>query len=146
MSRAFVKENDDEPEAAVIRPRREYPYYVTPAGLDALRERWQAASASHNAREAKELQQLLDAAEVIDPASQHRKTVEFGATVTIELPDKRVQRYCIVGEDEADPFAGTISWLSPLAQALWERRAGARVLWERPAGNVNVRLISVEYQ
>lgn len=146
MSRAFVKESDREPEIAIVRPQRQHPYYVTPAGYGQLQQRAAEAKAAGNAREAQDLQDRIDEAEVIDPASRSVKTVDFGARVTIELPDKTRQTYQIVGEDEADPLHGTISWLSPLAQALWERRSGARTLWERPAGNVSVRLVSVEYR
>ncbi|HSZ50028.1 MAG TPA: GreA/GreB family elongation factor, partial [Caulobacteraceae bacterium] len=39
-------------------------------------------------------------------------------TITIEREDGRVQRFRIVGEDEADPKEGRISYVSPLARAL----------------------------
>lgn len=145
MSRAFVKEDDREPEP-VPRAVRQHPYLVTPAGFERLKERLAGALAEQSARLAEELQQKIDEAQVIDPASQGLKTVDFGATVSVEMPDKSHQTYQVVGEDEADPLHGTISWLSPLAQALWQKRAGARAVWQRPAGNVSVRIVSVEYR
>ena len=54
------------------------------------------------------------------PADQ----VQFGRTVAIEREDGRRQSYRIVGEDEADPARGSISYVSPLARALLGRRAG----------------------
>jgi transcription elongation GreA/GreB family factor len=37
-----------------------------------------------------------------------KPTVAFGSTVTFRRDDGRVQKYYIVGEDEADPKAGSI--------------------------------------
>ena len=50
--------------------------------------------------------------------------VMFGCTVTIEREDGRVQTFRIVGEDEADPQAGSISYVSPMARALLGKAAG----------------------
>jgi len=54
-----------------------------------------------------------------DPARVH-----FGCTVTIARDDGRRQSYRIVGEDEADPSAGRLSYVSPLAQALMRKQVG----------------------
>ena len=50
--------------------------------------------------------------------------MQFGSTVTIEREDGRRQTFRIVGEDEADPAKGTISYVSPLARALIGKRVG----------------------
>ena len=50
--------------------------------------------------------------------------VHFGSTVTILREDGRRQTYRIVGEDEADPPAGTLSYVSPVAQALMGKQVG----------------------
>ena len=55
-------------------------------------------------------------AEVVPDPVDHSH-VRFGSTVTFKREDGREQSYRIVGEDEADPGAGTISYVSPLAQA-----------------------------
>ena len=52
------------------------------------------------------------------PAPESNAVVAFGSTVTFSRDDGRVQTYRIVGEDEADPKAGSISYVSPIAQAL----------------------------
>jgi transcription elongation GreA/GreB family factor len=54
--------------------------------------------------------------------------VRFGSRVTIEREDGRRQTWRIVGEDEADPANGTISYVSPLATALMRRAAGDVVI------------------
>ena len=51
-------------------------------------------------------------------------TVAFGSTVTFRRDDGRVQTYRIVGEDEADPKAGSISFVSPVATLLMGKAAG----------------------
>jgi transcription elongation GreA/GreB family factor len=53
--------------------------------------------------------------------------VHFGSTVTIEREDGRRQTFRIVGEDEADPAKGTISYVSPVARALTGKRVGDMV-------------------
>jgi transcription elongation GreA/GreB family factor len=54
-------------------------------------------------------------------------TIQFGHAVTIRRGDGRQQTYRIVGEDEADPRRGRISYVSPLARALLESRMGDTV-------------------
>lgn len=145
MSRAFVKEDDNETEVVAKRPQRQHPYYVTPAGYERLAQQLAAAQASSDEHSAENLQERLDAAIVVRPEEQPRDLVRFGAGVTVEAPDRKRSTYRIVGEDEADPLHGSISWLSPLAQALLEHHAGDRVVWQRPAGNVPLKIVSISY-
>lgn len=145
MSRAFVKDDDDGPEPVIPRPVREHPYFVTPEGYRELEQRLAQAQAAEDAREVESLGERIEAAVVVDPRDQPAGTVAFGAKVTVEDPKGQKQTYRIVGEDEADPLQGTISWLSPLAQALLERQSGDRVVWERPAGNVPLTIVSIAY-
>jgi transcription elongation GreA/GreB family factor len=145
VSRAFVKEDDGESEIVPPRPQRQHPYYVTPAGYEQLQKRLAQAQADGNARDAEDSQERLEAAIVVDPQQQPKDVAQFGATVTVEEPDRERRTYRIVGEDEADPLQGTISWLSPLAQALLDHRAGERVVWRRPAGNLALHIVSIAY-
>jgi len=50
--------------------------------------------------------------------------VAFGSTVTFRRDDGRVQKYRIAGEDEADPKAGSISFVSPVARILMGKAVG----------------------
>ena len=146
MSRAFVKEDDGATEPQPQRPQRQHPYYVTQAGYEGLQARLIEARAAQNERLTEDLQERVEAAVVVDPADRPDDAVHFGASVTVEDPKKKKSQYRIVGEDEADPATGTISWLSPLAQALMDHRAGDRVIWERPAGNLPLRIVEVAYE
>ena len=53
--------------------------------------------------------------------------VRFGGSVSIEREDGRAQTWRIVGEDEADPTRGLLSWVSPLARAMMGKGAGEEI-------------------
>jgi transcription elongation GreA/GreB family factor len=72
------------------------------------------------------------------PAVQPTK-VQFGCTVTILRDDGRRQTYRIVGEDEADPTKGKITYVSPVARALMGRQVGDIV----KVGNSELELIAI---
>lgn len=145
VSRAFVKEDESGGEAIVPRAVRQHPYYVTPEGFAALQADLQRAQRSGDERALEALRERIDAATVMHPRDGRTDIVQFGATVTVEEPHGATREYRIVGEDEANPPGGTISWLSPLAQALLDRHCGDRVIWERPAGNIALRVIKIRY-
>jgi len=50
--------------------------------------------------------------------------VQFGGTVTFDREDGRRQTFRIVGEDEADPTQGSVSYVSPVARALLGKGVG----------------------
>jgi transcription elongation GreA/GreB family factor len=58
------------------------------------------------------------------PAPSSIDIVAFGSTVTFSRDDGRVQTYRIVGEDEADPKTGSISFVSPVAGLLMGKAVG----------------------
>ena len=73
-----------------------------------------------------EVEGKLSAAQIIDPtALDAGGRIVFGATVELEDEDTGTAvTYQIVGEDEADPSKGTISHVSPMAQALFGKGVG----------------------
>ena len=58
------------------------------------------------------------------PLLRQPTPLPFGSTVTFRRDDGRVQKYHIVGEDEADPKAGSISFVSPVARSLMGKAVG----------------------
>jgi transcription elongation factor GreB len=91
------------------------------------------------------LSRMLARIEVVDPAAQAGERVLFGATVTVRGEGgERV--YQIVGVDEADPAAGRISWIAPLAKALLGRKAGESAVLKLPDGQQRLQIIEVEYR
>ena len=139
MSRAFVSE-DHAVEDVPDRPVSSHPNYVTQRGLalieaaldDARREYARAQAAGDRlelgkaAREVRYWTARRASAEVQQPAAD-RETVNFGSEVTIVRDDGRRQTFRIVGEDEADPASGSISYVSPLARSLLGARIGDTV-------------------
>ncbi len=77
-------------------------------------------------------------AQVVD-APRDAKEVHFGSTVTIQRDDGRTHTYRIVGEDEADPSLGTLSYVSPVAQALMGKQVGEVV----EAGHSEAEIVSI---
>jgi len=163
MSRAFVKEQDAGPDDGPGElPLSPHPNYVTPRGLALLRARLEQAQQRlaalpresfgaelEKARIERELRWLaarLNSAILVDAARQPAERVAFGAAV--ELADAETgaeQRYRIVGEDEADPERGLVSWVSPLARALTGAHVGDIVTWPRPAGDVQLEVLGLAY-
>ncbi len=162
MSRAFVKENDDQSMALPERPQSSHPNLVTPRGLDLLRtqevtleeQRTKLMADDHLLhkeqllvveRDLRYVQERLIRAVVVDLDAQPRDRVDFGAIVdTIDENDVK-RHFQIVGEDEADPNAGKLSWVSPIALALKDGKVGDTVTWKRPAGNLQLELTRISY-
>ena len=154
MSRAFVREQDaDYPDDLPERPVSEHPNDVTEAGLAQIEHALAAAGEAYAQAQATADRAALASAgrdlrywtarrataRVIPAPSDHSE-VRFGASVTILRDDGREQTFRIVGEDEADPAQGTISHVSPLARAMFGKRAGDVV----PAGAGEAEIIRIQ--
>ena len=144
MSVAFTKDDSAETASETQLPDRpisEHPNRVTADGLKALERQLAEAQAGIEAaagiddvnekrrqqalplRDARYFSERVRTAQVIDPPTSH-DVVAFGSTVTFARDDGRVQTYRIVGEDEADPKAGTISFVAPVARLLMGKTVG----------------------
>jgi transcription elongation GreA/GreB family factor len=144
LSVAFTKEDSAETASETLLPDRPvspHANLVTEAGLKALelqlqqaRQAYQTAQtiehvnerrrqAANPLRDVRYFAVRVRTAQVItDPTSTD--TVAFGCTVTFRRDDGRLQKYRIVGEDEADPKAGSISFVSPVARLLMGKAVG----------------------
>lgn len=93
------------------------------------------------------LMQRMDAAVIVDPASQEGlEKVFFGAWVTLYSITKDTEhRYRIVGQDELEPSKGWISWVSPLAKAMLGKAVGDIVRVETPAGQEELEIQEIQY-
>jgi transcription elongation GreA/GreB family factor len=144
VSVAFTKEDSAETAAETLLPEKpipDGPNLVTSNGLAALERQRAEATAAYEAalaiadinerrrqsanpwRDLRYLNERIRTAQVVPPP-QTNDTVAFGSRITIERDDGRTQTYTIVGEDEADPKAGTLSFASPLARALMGKGVG----------------------
>lgn len=92
------------------------------------------------------LTKRLEAAEVINPATQPNKDqVFFGATVVYANQEGEEFTVTIVGVDEADPLNGKISWISPVAKAVLKSREGDTVYLQTPAGRQELDILEIIY-
>ena len=147
MAVAFTREEDYEAQAADLpdRPISPHPNLVTATGLAAIERELAAARAAYveaqasakdgpgvsadrtaKARATRDLRYWSARranAQLTEPEGDPDKVL-FGRTVEIEREDGRRQAFRIVGEDEADPTAGSVSYVSPLARALLGRAVG----------------------
>ncbi|RZO69762.1 MAG: transcription elongation factor GreA [OM182 bacterium] len=72
--------------------------------------------------------------------------VIFGATVSLfDLETEETQRYCIVGEDEADLKQGKISVMSPIARALIGKSEDDVVTVATPGGSREYEITEVAH-
>ncbi|HTM43426.1 MAG TPA: transcription elongation factor GreA [Polyangiaceae bacterium] len=95
----------------------------------------------------KDIEDKLSRAEVIDPSKLSGSKVRFGAIVTLLNVDTDEESvYQIVGADEADINAGTISISAPIARALIGKETGDEIKVDLPGGRRNYELVSVEFK
>ena len=73
----------------------------------------------------KELEYQIKNSEIIKDKRSGGKTVRIGTTVEVqELDTKNKLTYKIVGSVEADPLNGLLSNVTPLAEAILDRKVG----------------------
>ena len=170
MSKAFTRESDDGPDLPTVsRLVSALPpgakNYLTPAGAKGLRdeldrlmqvERPKAAAGS-DVNEVKRRVQLVDqrirqleeslqSAEIVPPPAPPWEQVRFGATVRVRDAAGEETNYRIVGVDETDIDRDWVSWLSPIARALVNRRVGDKVKLRVPAGERVLEVLGVNYE
>jgi len=153
MSRAFVKESDQDSEVLPERAISPHPNLVTRRGLALLEARVRAleaerlaarsagdsATLARVARDLRYFQARRDSARPVTPPPGPQQ-VRFGVRARLRLDDGTERSFEIVGEDEADPGSGLISYLAPLATALLGGRVGDRV----PIGSGTAQILALE--
>ena len=94
-----------------------------------------------------ELKVLIENAEIVDKSEidAPKDTVTLGSIVKVlDLEFEEEDSYEIVGSQEANPKQGRISDDSPVGRALHGHRAGDTVTVAAPAGEVQLKILSVE--
>jgi transcription elongation GreA/GreB family factor len=140
MSRAFVRESDEDTEALPERPVSAHPNFVTAAGLRKINA--QVVELEHARQAARDVgdktllerinrdlrywSQRATTARLIEPQAAP-DAVRFGARVTVRFEDGSEPTFQLVGEDEANPSVGLLSWVAPLATALIGKGSGDRI-------------------
>jgi len=163
MSRAFTKE--DSWEEPVVPPRASLPpgvpNYVTPRGLTLLNAEADALETERAGLEAttpdeadrrkrravltrrmSDLAARIATAEVVEPGKQPRGKAHFGARVTLRTATGETRTLQIVGVDEADPDAGLIAFLAPIARAILGHAAGETIPFQAD----RLTIIAIDYE
>jgi len=139
MSRAFVKETDDAGEPLPELAVSPHPNFVTPAGFAQVEARVAALEAELRQARAAEDKPLIArigrdlrywterraTARLVAVPAEPPEVVRFGVVATVRFADGEERAFKLVGEDEADPGRGLVSFVSPLGSALLGKAAGA---------------------
>ena len=166
MSRGFVKENDQE-EIPIVPPRAYLPAgvtnYVTQVGMDELlAERALLVGEKNNLDSSDDNEkrimvnhihaklQLLNhriaEARIVNLNEQPQHEIRFGALVTVRTEGtNQIQTFQIVGVDEANISRGKISFISPVAKVLINRKVGDKVVILRASGNIIYEILEITY-
>lgn len=166
MSRGFVKEDDQE-EVPMVPQRAFLPEgvinFVTRGGMDQLldekeslfNEKETLSSTSENEKrialnhinaKLQLLNSRIAEARLVDPSEQPQDEITFGATVTLKNEQSgKIQTFQIVGVDEADIARSKLSFISPLARALINKKAGDKVTLKRDRADIVFEIIDISY-
>lgn len=169
MSRGFVKEDDQE-EVPMV-PKRAYlpqgvPNFVTPVGMEQLiAERQELLNERDNVNRSAENEnekrialnyvnakiQLLDnriaEARIVNPNEQPESEVRFSATVNLKVTaTAQTHTFQIVGVDEADISKGKISFISPMARLLINKKNGDKILLKREGQDTAFEITGISYR
>lgn len=164
MSRAFVKENDLE-HAGIDIPERPISIeinYVTPNGMKQIKAILDTLDAERHTlmdlddsmskqkkmrieRDIRYYASRIKSAIMIKPDEHLQKKVVFGALIELENDEGEIERYEIVGEDEADLTLDKISYVSPLAKSVMGSNLGDEVTLVKPKATVTFTIKNITY-
>jgi transcription elongation factor GreB len=167
MSRGFVKEDDQE-EIPIV-PQRAYlpegvPNFVTQTGMDNLltekqtliSEKDSLGSANENEKriainfinaKLQLLNNRISDARIINLKEHPQNEIRFGALVTLKIEDSdNIQTFQIVGVDEADISKGKISFISPVAKSLINKKKGDKVVLKGSKEGIVYEIMDITYR
>lgn len=164
MSRGFVKEDDQE-EAPIIPPRAALPAgttnYVTPKGLQELKQEEQELVDERSQLEIKDetelrraqavidgklklLRERINTARLLDPKDQPKDEVRFGALVSLKQNGNK-QKFQIVGVDEADVKKQKIAFVAPIARAVTGKKVGETANFKLGEETRKLEILEISY-
>ena len=164
MSRGFVKEDDQE-EIPIVPPRADLPEgitnYVTKVGmnelltekemlvnekntLDSSNEDEKRIALNHINAKLQLLNNRIDTAQVVKLNDQAPDNIRFGAVIKLKIEaNKKIQTLQIVGVDEADFSKGKISFTSPLAKILINKKTGDKAILKRGQEDLVFEILNI---
>jgi transcription elongation factor GreB len=166
MSRGFVREDDQE-EVPLVPQRAYLPEgvtnFVTPFGMNQLLAEKQMLVDERNSlnntnENEKRIEinyinsklQLLNnriaEAKIVSLNEQPQNEIRFGATVTLKIEASRnIQTFQIVGVDEADISKGKVSFISPIAKVLINKKIGDKVILKQAKKDIVFEITDISY-
>jgi transcription elongation factor GreB len=164
MSRGFVKEDDQE-EVPIVPQRAWLPAgvtnFVTPSGMNQLlAEKQMLVNEKNNLNNSDENEnrialnyinaklQLLNnriaEAKIVNLNEQPQNEIRFGATITLKIESSGdIQTFQIVGVDEANISKGKVSFISPLARVLINKKIGDKVIFKQAMKDIIFEIIDI---
>jgi len=167
MSRGFVREGDQE-EIPLVPQRAYLPEgvtnFITRTGMDLLlaeremliNEKEVLGNTNENEKRIalnyiNAKLQLLDSriagARVVDLKEQPQNEIRFGASVTLKTNvSGNIQIFQITGVDEANIAKGKISFISPLAKAMINKKVGDKFTLKRDREDIVYEIMDINYR
>jgi len=166
MSRGFVKEEDQE-EPVIIPPRAAIPdgvtNYVTPNGLQELQlelkelENERSNISINDDTEKRRAQGLIDgkmkllaeriqSSRILKPEEQAQDEIRFGAHIKLKnLDSSQIQKFQIVGVDEANIKKQKIAFVAPIARAVTGKKVGETVDFKLGNETRKLKVLEIKY-
>ncbi|TQI70824.1 transcription elongation factor GreB [Gramella sp. Hel_I_59] len=166
MSRGFVKEEDQE-EPVIIPPRAAIPdgvtNYVTPNGLQELHvelkelEKERSNISIQDDTEKRRAQGLIDgkikllaeriqSSRILKPEEQAQDEIRFGAHIKLKnLDSSQIQKFQIVGVDEANIKKLKIAFVAPIARAVTGKKLGETVDFKLGDETRKLEVLEIKY-
>jgi transcription elongation factor GreB len=166
MSRGFVREEDQE-EVPIVPQRAYLPKgvtnFVTPNGMNQLlAEKQMLVNEKNNLNNANENEkrialnhinaklQLLNnrivEAKIVNLNEQPQNEIRFGASITLRIEaSKNIQTFQIVGVDEANISKGKVSFISPIAKVLINKKIGDKVILKQANKDMVFEITDISY-
>jgi transcription elongation factor GreB len=166
MSRGFIKEDDQE-EVPLVPPRAYLPEgvtnFVTPNGMKQLMvEKQMLINEKNNLNNANEneirialnyinaklrlLNNRIAEAKIVTLNEQPQNEIRFGALITLKTEaSENFQTFQIVGVDEADISKGKVSFISPIARVLINKKIGDKVILKQALKDIVFEIINISY-
>jgi transcription elongation factor GreB len=166
MSRGFVKEDDQE-EVPVVPQRAHLPEgvtnFVTPFGMSQLlAEKQMLVNDKNDLNNSNEnekrialnyineklqlLNNRIGEARIVNLNEQPQSEIRFGATITLKIEAyNNIQIIQIVGVDEANISKGKVSFISPIAKLLINKKIGDKVILQQARRDIVFEIIDISY-
>jgi transcription elongation factor GreB len=166
MSRGFIKEDDQE-EIPIVPQRAYLPdgmsNFVTKNGMNQLlaekqmlinekvdlsssREDEKRIALNYINAKLQLLNNRIAEARIVILNEQPHDEVRFGALVSLKSEaNKELQTFQIVGADEADISKGKISFVSPVAKSLINKKIGDKVVLKRAKEDIVFEVTDITY-